>query len=145
MGQTYGAIWHTGGLILKQWEGEWFYQELEMTQQAADLNFLNSGNCPLTLHHSGPQIGNVVLDSAFINNGGGYCNIRFLNNDIERRIIRLVKNNALSGVSLGASGDCIKIPKRNYGSLRTLFYRRWSVYEIAVVKKPGQFRARILI
>ena len=126
-------------------KGDWYFQELSTDPKDARLDFMNSGLCPLTFGHDGPKIGTVIKDSAFVNNGAGYAEIRFSNDSFAEKVLRLVIAGSAKAVSIGVKAvDWINVPGKN-GRLPKVFYTTWEPYEISIVKKGSDCGARILI
>jgi len=144
--REFGCIWWTGKMFLKQdKKGDWHFQELSTDPADARLNYMNSGVCPLTFGHNGQQIGIVVRNSAFVNNGGGYADIRFSNDSFAEKVLRLVINGSARAVSIGAKNvDWIDVPGKN-GGLPKVFFTTWEPYEISIVAKGSDSGARVLI
>ena len=132
-------------MFLKEDAEGWFFQELSPGPESVRLDYMNSGNCPLTLGHDGPQCGTVIKGSAYINNGAGFANIKFSNDSFAEKVLQKVINGSARAVSIGAKNvDWINVPGKN-GRLSKQFITTWRPYEISIVPKGSDCGARILI
>ena len=146
--REFNCIWSTGAGRIVQGGltgGKWF-TELLTDPESVRLDYMNSGHCPVNLGHRGKQIGIVVENSAYIEDGKGFATIRFSNDSHGKKIMKEVKNGSRSkAVSIIARlFDYIELPGKS-GALPIHLHDEWEVNELALVDQGADCGARILI
>lgn len=126
-------IWSTGYKGIRSEWGEKFYEELDMTEDAIDLNRLNSGAPVLAQHESNVSAVIGVVERAWLENGLGYAEIRLSKRADVSGLVDDVIDGILRNVSVGYQVlEYTDITKRGE-SVKTLKATKWQPQEISIV------------
>lgn len=119
----------------------WFGNEiLDHSEKAVNLDRLNSIGCVLFNHHRDDVIGRI--HKAWVDNGKGYAEISFDDDEFSQKIKNKVDTKTLTGVSVGYSVDAWEevLPGKTStdgfaGPCQIA--RSWFPYEISIVSVPA--------
>lgn len=119
----------------------WFGTEiLDHSEKAVNLERLNSIGCLLFNHHRDDVIGKI--NRAWIENGKGYAEVTFDDDEFSQKIKKKVDNKTLTGVSVGYSVDSweeVTIGRKSADGFSgpCQIARSWFPYEISIVSVPA--------
>ena len=100
------VCWSTGASVLRfdWWDGEYYNEELDMSDGAVRLDRLNSGGPVLDTHSSyrlSSVIGSVEPGSVRIENGQGLARVRLANTDDVKDTVEKIRDGHIRNLSVG--------------------------------------------
>ena len=138
------VIFTTGYKGMRSEWGEQFFEELEVTPEACNLERLNKGAPFLAQHNQNIQDTIGVVTSAKIENGIGYATIRLSQRDEVRGIVSDIKSGIFKNISVGYSIEEFTDVTKQGESVKTLRATRWTPKEISVVAIGFDPHAQVL-
>lgn len=144
------VIWSTGAAVdrINPFTGDIFQEQLEVSQRAVDLSFLNSGAGPLLDSHNARGTENVigVIENAWIDKHKALARIRFPEPGISARadqVWAMAESGILQNWSVGYDIQEVKVSEGENGT-QILTATRWKPREISVVAIPADEGAKTL-
>lgn len=138
------VIFTTGYKGMRSEWGEQFFEELEVSDQACNLERLNKG-APFLAQHS-PKVQDTigVVTAARIDNGIGYATIRLSQRDEVRGIVSDIKSGIFKNISVGYSIEEFTDVTKQGETVKTLRATKWTPKEISVVAIGFDPHAQVL-
>ena len=145
---TVEVVFSVGSRVLHYdwWEGEYFYEELDMSEGAVDLTRLNNGANLLDTHRRG-SLNNVigVVERAWLEKGQGLAKVRFSRREDVQPIVLDVADGIVRNVSVGYS--VLEMRENGFDpdtGYKRMLVTRWQPFEISFVPVPadGDAQAR---
>jgi len=136
-------LWSTGFKGLRSEWGERFYESLDMSSDAVNLERINSGKAPfLTEHERNTKVQLGVIQKAWLEDGLGFAEVK-LSKNRNQDVIQDILDGILSNVSVGYSIELFEETGTENG-IPVLTARKWTPIEISLVATPFDPQASVL-
>lgn len=137
--RTLDVTFTTGSSVLRfdYREWEYFYEDLEVTDEAVDLGRLNAGGAVLNTHYQydlNDQFG--VVERAWIENGVGHATVRLSDAPGDADIVRKIATKIIRNISVGYMVHEWRIVQKD-GEITRKTAVRWEPTEISFVPVPA--------
>lgn len=138
--RTVEAVLSTGAAV-KRW---WMVEELEISNEAIDLDRVDKGQVKLLDHHNQFERKAVLgtIDNVRIENGALIGELRFGDTDEARDAAAMVERGELTGISIGyqvSSWERVAIED----DTETWRATRWTLMEASLVSVPADMDAKV--
>ena len=144
--RTVEVVWTTGARAIQfNWDfGGEFIEELEISEQAINMERLNSGSAPFLNMHDGWNLSSVlgVVEKAWIDGKEGRAVIRFPKGDEDiDKIWNLVAQRIICNISVGYTVE----EYEKYEEDGKFIYRaiKWTPLELSAVTVPADAKANV--
>lgn len=113
----------------------WYYEILEHSKDAVNLERFNDGAMCLYNHKSDNYLG--VIEKAWLDGGKLYSKIRFDEHELAEQIVRSINNRIVRNVSIGYLIDELVLFKESKDGFNTYKATKWTPYEASFVTVPA--------
>lgn len=145
--RTAELVWSTGARVRRfdWWEGEPFFEELEVSEEAVDLTRLNGGASVLNTHNDRDLSMIVgVTERAWIDGKEGIASVRFSRRADVEPIVQDVADGIIRHVSVGYF--ITQIEQRGFDKetgYKIMVVTRWQPFEISLVAVGADAKASL--